>query len=66
MPTVILVERDFMKVSMAGVISPRGIVRVPSTSKRARILGLAGGVIFVFLEAGSDMTLGMNVLAFDQ
>ena len=36
MPTVILSERDFIKAIMSGVTSPRGMVRVPSTSKRIK------------------------------
>lgn len=42
-----------MKDIISGVTSPRGMVRVPSTSKRAMIRGLAG-VIFCFLEADSS------------
>lgn len=51
MPMVIFSERDFRKDIMSGVISPRGMVRVPSTSKRAMMRGFTGGLddIFCFL-----------------
>ena len=56
MPTVIFVESVFIKSSISGVISPRGTVRVPSTSKRAMMRGFAGAIVdgFAFLlEIGS-------------
>ena len=43
-----------MKAIMSGVTSPRGMVRVPSTSKRAMIRGLVGA-IFAFLEGDSSV-----------
>ncbi len=47
MPTVIFVESVFIKSSISGVITPRGTVRVPSTSKRAMMRGFAGAIVVV-------------------
>lgn len=58
MPTVIFSERDFMKDIISGVTSPRGMVRVPSTSKRAMMRGLAG-VIFCLFGADSSDIVGV-------
>lgn len=44
-PTVIFVPSSFIKANMSGVISPRGMVSVPSTSKRARMRGFSGVVV---------------------
>ena len=45
-----------MKASMDGVISPRGMVRVPSTSKRAMTRGLAGDILgFLLVGSSADM-----------
>jgi hypothetical protein len=44
MPTVIFVDSSFIKANMSGVISPRGMVSVPSTSNRAKMRGFSGVV----------------------
>lgn len=47
MPTVIFVDSVFMNVSMSDVISPRGMVSVPSTSNRARMRGFSGAIVVI-------------------
>lgn len=44
-PTVIFFDRSFINVIISGVTSPRGIVRVPSTSNKARIRGFSGVIV---------------------
>ena len=52
-----------MKDSMEGVISPRGMVSVPSTSKRAMMRGLAGDILGFLLEGSSaDMVFWVSVV----
>ena len=64
MPTVIFVESVFIKSSISGVISPRGTVRVPSTSKRAMMREFAGAIVdgFAFLlEIGSSPVVKIEI-----
>jgi hypothetical protein len=63
MPTVIFVDSSFMNANMSGVISPRGMVSVPSTSKRARMRGFSGVVnVVVVIVVVIDTVVSATVV----